>query len=269
MRTSALGAFVVVLAACGFSVTGSQESNAVATDGGSDTGPSPSVDGAADSEPSKDADADGAAPKMGFCASEPPHEACLDFDDGRADALGAPTLVLGGTLVVDGTRAVSAPNALHVNGSQIGSQAYIFKSWPSRSQVDVAFDVWADGEGYGQIGGIEVFATNVGGSYQMLFTTDGGQLGFIEFVNGVATAHPLTGTKQSWHHVDVHLELVESSTLKSRLRIREDEITRYDGEVYLAMPFIGTVKADIGLNYAAKTSPVSVYIDNATIDSRP
>jgi hypothetical protein len=271
-RRIVLCLLVHAAAACGFNVAGSQENNVTSDDGGGvpiveagtsvDTG-SQSPDGGAGD--------DGGVKKVGFCANEPPHEACLDFEDGKVDALGAaPTIVLGGTIVVEGTRAVSLPNALHVgNGSQIGSQAYIFKSWPSRSQVDVAFDVWADGDGYGQIGGIEVFATNVTGSYQMLFTTDGGQLGFVEVVNTIPTTHPLTGTKQTWHHVDVHLELIASATQKSRLLIREDKVTRFDGEVFLIMPFINSVKANLGLNYSAKASPVNVYIDNATIDSRP
>jgi hypothetical protein len=276
---SALTIIIIIIASsaaasCGFSVTGIQQSDMVAD--GPETGASSSGEtgeaGAKDVEsPTAATDAgDGAPPRIGFCAAELPHEACLDFDDGKLDALGAPTIVLGGTIVVEGTRAVSLPNALHVSGSLLGSQAYIFKSWTKRSQVDVAFDVWAEGAGYGQIGGIEVLASNVTGSYQLLFTADDGQLGFVEVVNTFVINHPLVaGGKQSWHRLDVHLELVESATVKSRLRIREDRNTLFDGDLFLATTFITNVKADIGLNYSAKALPVNVYVDNATVDSRP
>jgi len=264
-------------AACGFALTvGPSSSDSTMPEGG----PAGRADGnelvdgggpAAD-----DAASDDGAPKpSGFCANLPPPrpEVCVDFDQTDAGGLAVGGGIGDAVATVTTDRAVSPPNSFRVSATQFGAQSYLFKTWPTtRAVVDVALDVFAEGAGYSQIGGVEIFAPTIVGSYQVMFASDAGQLLWYETVNGSVFNHPLPGPFQiGWHRVDMHAELIGNSiSTKSRVRIRVDAKTEFDGELMVATPNITNVKADVGpLFYSAKLAPVTVFIDNVTIDSRP
>jgi hypothetical protein len=118
--------------------------------------------GVADSEPSNDAadsaalpdsadaadsaalpDAADTAPALGFCASQSPQPTfCDDFDETTDAGAGWDGVIAGGgtSTVVDGTFALSAPDALHTTTSS-GNTAGLTKAFTVSSMFKVDLDI--------------------------------------------------------------------------------------------------------------------------------
>ncbi|MBX3222525.1 MAG: hypothetical protein KF795_18550 [Labilithrix sp.] len=258
-----------LFAACGLSVTG------VAPPDDGDAGPNGGRDGSAPVGDGAIGDGDGGigdgaagdadASAGGWCATQPPHEICVDFDDGQiilaTSAFGA------APSAIDDTQSRSAPSSLRSEAEAIGATSYAYQSWGgSRSVVDLAFDVLVEGAGYAQIGGVELFPTT--GYRQLLFEYDNGSLAFIEFANGVKTPHTLAAPAAGWHRLELHAEL-EPVPARSKVVVKQDGLTYFDGELASGHGMLTNVKADVGIVYCGKSLPVKLFVDNVTIDSQP
>lgn len=253
-------AFAGCLAACGLSVTGSAP-DADAGPDGVEAGSPPTADGSAEDPEAAKPDADAGT----WCARQPPHEICVDFDDGQI-VLAASNAVASPS-AIDDTESRSAPSSLRSEATTIGANAYVYQSWGgSRSVVELAFDVFVDGAGYAQIGGVELFPTT--GYAQLLFEYDAGALAFMELAGGVKTAHALGPTALGWHRLELRLE-VALTPAKSTVRVKQDGVVYFDGELAQAHGTLTNVKADFGVFYCGKIMPVRLFVDNVTIDSEP
>ncbi|MBX3214965.1 MAG: hypothetical protein KF850_23225 [Labilithrix sp.] len=257
-------AFAGCLAACGLSVTGSAP-DADAGPDGVEAGSPPTADGSAEDPEAAKADADADADAGTWCARQPPHEICVDFDDGQI-VLAASNAVASPS-AIDDTESRSAPSSLRSEATTIGANAYVYQSWGgSRSVVELAFDVFVDGAGYAQIGGVELFPTT--GYAQLLFEYDAGALAFMELAGGVKTAHALGPTALGWHRLELRLE-VALTPAKSTVRVKQDGVVYFDDELAQAHGTLTNVKADFGVFYCGKIMPVRLFVDNVTIDSEP
>ncbi|MBX3259606.1 MAG: hypothetical protein KF782_07925 [Labilithrix sp.] len=259
-------AFAGCLAACGLSVTGAPPA-ADAGPGGSEDGSTTVADASADEREgaSSDAGPDADGGVRGWCATQPAHEICVDFDDGQivlaaSNAVAAPS-------AIDGTESRSAPNSLRSEATTIGASSYVHQSWGGgRSVVDLGFDVFVDGAGYAQIGGVELFPTT--GYAQLLFEYDDSTLSFMEFAGGAKTAHALGPAALGWHRLELHVELALAPA-KGKAVVKQDGVVHFDGELAHVHGALTNVKADVGIVYCGKIAPVRLFVDNVTIDSKP
>jgi hypothetical protein len=255
--------------ACGLAVAGGAPTEPTDSDAGPgaslpERGEDPASKDATVDAPDANGEPDADAGPTSWCATQPAHEVCVDFDDGQLVL--TPYAFGAVASTIDSTQSRSAPSSLKSEATVPGAATYVFKSWAgTRSTIDMAFDVLATGEGYAQIGGLEIFPT-VSAYYQLVFEYDNGALSFIE-VTTTKVSHPLV-TTPGWHHLELHAEMGGAAD-KTKVRVSADGVQYFKGDVTADRSAVATIKADVGILYCAKASPVTLFVDNVTIDSTP
>jgi len=252
VHRSTRGVALVLLAsigtACGLSITGEAPPADVGDAGlpvhGTDAGALPDGETLAEGESDSGAAAKDAG--TGWCATQAAHQLCVDFDDGTLGGLTIQKSGAGNCVV-----ASSMLTCTTASGSKSGYA--LLKKWaPKPKTIDLAFDVTVAVTGYSQLGG---FSTD-NGYYEMLISTYGGTLDYIEYpAGGFEKVLSTQGT--GVHHVHQHVDFTTN-----HITVTEGATT-YDGNLQ-APPASTSAQALVGIYDTDRDRTVT--IDNVTLD---
>lgn len=264
MRRGWLVLTASVATACGLSVTGiapidsdagTAQSPSSTTDGGGDAiSPVDQLDGSAD--PRADASAEGGAPdggptgSKGWCATQPTHQLCFDFDDGTLGALRVDRTGTNASCAVTG-------KALVCTSTDKSSTGYtVLKKWnPKPKTVDLAFDLTVLTGSYSQVGGV---ITN-NSYYELLISPSDSNINYIEYPTGGSFAKVLSPRGTGVHRIRMQINFTTN-----HVTISEGGAVKYDASMQTSLASTSSAQALVGIYDSDQARTVT--IDNVTVD---